>query len=90
MRVRRTLVAAARGLGIALAVELGSVTLFVLIVVSPALIVVGVGILGLGSLVITERAVAKHTSHIFAKLQLPPSDDDNRRVPAVPAYLDRG
>ncbi|AZS71481.1 sensor histidine kinase [Streptomyces lydicus] len=45
MRVRRTLVAAARGLGIALAVELGSVTLFVLIVVSLALIVVGVGLL---------------------------------------------
>lgn len=45
MRVRRTLVAAARGLGIALAVELGSVTLFVLTVVSLALIVVGVGLL---------------------------------------------
>ncbi|KEF20326.1 LuxR family transcriptional regulator [Streptomyces rimosus] len=41
-------------------------------------------------LVITERAVAKHTSNIFGKLQLPPSDDDNRRVLAVLAYLDRG
>ncbi|MFJ6013298.1 LuxR C-terminal-related transcriptional regulator [Streptomyces sp. NPDC092952] len=41
-------------------------------------------------LVVTERAVAKHTSNIFAKLDLPPSDDDNRRVLAVLAYLDRG
>jgi DNA-binding NarL/FixJ family response regulator len=41
------------------------------------------------SLVVTERAVAKHTSNIFAKLDLPPSDDDNRRVLAVLAYLHR-
>ncbi|MGY1435275.1 LuxR C-terminal-related transcriptional regulator [Streptomyces reniochalinae] len=41
-------------------------------------------------LVVTERAVAKHTSNIFGKLGLPPSDDDNRRVLAVLAYLDRG
>ncbi|MGI5337524.1 LuxR C-terminal-related transcriptional regulator [Streptomyces sp. CA-181903] len=41
-------------------------------------------------LVITERAVAKHTSNIFGKLGLSPSDDDNRRVLAVLAYLDRG
>jgi len=41
-------------------------------------------------LVITERAVAKHTSNIFGKLGLPPSDDDNRRVLAVLAHLDRG
>jgi len=41
-------------------------------------------------LVVTERAVAKHTSNIFAKLDLPPSDDDNRRVLAVLAYLDHG
>jgi DNA-binding NarL/FixJ family response regulator len=39
-------------------------------------------------LVVTERAVAKHTSNIFTKLDLPPSDDDNRRVLAVLAYLD--
>ncbi len=41
-------------------------------------------------LFVTERAVAKHTSNIFGKLDLPPSDDDNRRVLAVLAYLDRG
>ena len=41
-------------------------------------------------LFVTERAVAKHTSNIFGKLDLAPSDDDNRRVLAVLAYLDRG
>jgi len=40
-------------------------------------------------MVITERAVAKHTSSIFIKLGLQPSDDDNRRVLAVLAYLGR-
>jgi DNA-binding NarL/FixJ family response regulator len=39
-------------------------------------------------LFISERAVAKHTSAIFMKLDLPPSDDDNRRVLAVLAYFD--
>jgi DNA-binding NarL/FixJ family response regulator len=38
-------------------------------------------------LVITERAVAKHTASIFLRLGLQPSDDDNRRVLAVLAYL---
>jgi len=38
-------------------------------------------------LVITERSVAKHTASIFLKLDLQPSDDDNRRVLAVLAYL---
>ena len=38
-------------------------------------------------MVVTEGAVTKHTSNIFAKLGLPPSDDDNRRVLAVLAYL---
>jgi DNA-binding NarL/FixJ family response regulator len=38
-------------------------------------------------LVVTERAVAKHTSSIFLRLDLQPSDDDNRRVLAVLAYL---
>jgi DNA-binding NarL/FixJ family response regulator len=36
---------------------------------------------------ITEKAVGKHTNNIFAKLGLPPSADDNRRVLAVLAYL---
>ncbi|MFC0040797.1 response regulator transcription factor [Actinomadura rayongensis] len=40
-------------------------------------------------LVVTERAVAKHTANIFGKLGLAVSDDDNRRVLAVLAYLNR-
>jgi len=38
-------------------------------------------------LFVTEKAVSKHTNNIFAKLGLPPSEDDNRRVLAVLAYL---
>ena len=38
-------------------------------------------------LFITERAVAKHTASIFLRLGLQPSDDDNRRVLAVLAFL---
>jgi DNA-binding NarL/FixJ family response regulator len=38
-------------------------------------------------LVITERGVAKRTASIFVKLDLQSSDDDNRRVLAVLAYL---
>jgi DNA-binding NarL/FixJ family response regulator len=40
-------------------------------------------------LVIGEGAVGKHIANILAKLDLPPSDVDNRRVLAVLAYLNR-
>jgi DNA-binding NarL/FixJ family response regulator len=40
-----------------------------------------------GKLYVTDKAIAKHTNNIFAKLDLPPSTDDNRRVLAVLAYL---
>jgi DNA-binding NarL/FixJ family response regulator len=39
------------------------------------------------ALFVTEKAVSKHSTSIFAKLGLNPSDDDNRRVLAVLAYL---
>jgi DNA-binding NarL/FixJ family response regulator len=39
------------------------------------------------ALFVTEKAVSKHSTSIFAKLGLAPSDDDNRRVLAVLAYL---
>jgi DNA-binding NarL/FixJ family response regulator len=39
-------------------------------------------------LYITEKAVSKHAAGIFGKLDLAPSDDDNRRVLAVLAYLE--
>jgi DNA-binding NarL/FixJ family response regulator len=38
-------------------------------------------------LVITERAVEKHVTSIFAKLGLAPAQEDHRRVLAVLAYL---
>ncbi|MFG1858662.1 LuxR C-terminal-related transcriptional regulator [Actinomadura geliboluensis] len=40
-------------------------------------------------LVVTERAVTKHTANIFTKLDLPVTGDDNRRVLAVLAYLNK-
>jgi DNA-binding NarL/FixJ family response regulator len=39
------------------------------------------------ALVVSEKAVSKHIANIFLKLDLPPSDDDNRRVMAVLAFL---
>ena len=38
-------------------------------------------------LVISDGAVEKHVSNIFAKLSLPPTESDHRRVLAVLAYL---
>lgn len=38
-------------------------------------------------LVITERAVEKHVTSIFSKLNLPPAGDDHRRVLAVLTFL---
>ena len=38
-------------------------------------------------LFVSEKAVSKHCTSIFAKLDLPPSETDNRRVLAVLAFL---
>jgi DNA-binding NarL/FixJ family response regulator len=40
------------------------------------------------SLVVSEKAVEKHVGNIFMKLDLPPTDDDHRRVLAVLRWLD--
>ncbi|MCP2261595.1 two component transcriptional regulator, LuxR family [Streptoalloteichus tenebrarius] len=39
------------------------------------------------TLVVSEAAVGKHVGNILAKLDLPPTEDTNRRVLAVLAYL---
>ncbi len=39
-------------------------------------------------LFVSEKAVSKHIANIFMKLDLVPSEDDNRRVRAVLTYLD--
>ena len=39
------------------------------------------------ALVISERAVEKHVTSIFAKLKLPPAAEDHRRVLAVLAFV---
>lgn len=43
-----------------------------------------------GKLFITEAAIGKHVGNILTKLELPPSDDTNRRVLAVLTYLRTG
>jgi DNA-binding NarL/FixJ family response regulator len=40
-------------------------------------------------MVITEKAVSNHINALFAKLDLPPSGSDHRRVLAVLTYLDQ-
>ncbi len=40
-----------------------------------------------GALHVTEKAISKHTNSIFGRLGLAQSEDDNRRVLAVLAYL---
>ena len=39
------------------------------------------------ALVVTERAVEKHVTSIFGKLDLPQTADDHRRVLAVLTFL---
>jgi DNA-binding NarL/FixJ family response regulator len=39
-------------------------------------------------LVVSEKAISEHRTSILARLELPPTDDGNRRVLAVLAYLD--
>jgi DNA-binding NarL/FixJ family response regulator len=39
------------------------------------------------ALIVTERAVEKHVTSIFSKLDLPPSPEDHRRVLAVLRFL---
>jgi DNA-binding NarL/FixJ family response regulator len=40
-------------------------------------------------LTITQRAVTKHVTSIFSKLDLPPGEDDHRRILAVLTFLRR-
>jgi DNA-binding NarL/FixJ family response regulator len=43
-----------------------------------------------GALVVSERAVEKHVTGIFSKLNLPQAPQDHRRVLAVLAFLRSG
>ena len=40
------------------------------------------------ALVVTDKAVEKHVSNIFTKLDLPPTEDDHRRVLAVLQWVE--
>jgi DNA-binding NarL/FixJ family response regulator len=40
-------------------------------------------------LVVTDRAVEKHVTGIFSKLELPASSEDHRRVLAVLRFVDQ-
>jgi DNA-binding NarL/FixJ family response regulator len=42
------------------------------------------------ALVVSDAAVSKHIGNIFSKLELPPDEDDHRRVRAVLALLGAG
>jgi hypothetical protein len=41
-------------------------------------------------MIVSEKAVSRHSTSIAIKLGLQPSDDDNRRVLAILAYLNPG
>ncbi|WP_405856767.1 response regulator transcription factor [Streptomyces sp. NBC_01515] len=41
-----------------------------------------------GRMYVSEKTVSKHSANTFTKLGLEPSDDDNRRILAVLAYLE--
>ena len=41
----------------------------------------------MAKLFVTDKAISKHINSIFTKLDMPPSDDDNRRVLAVLTWL---
>ena len=47
----------------------------------------GAPVLFAAALVVTERAVEKHVTSIFTKLDLTPASEDHRRVLAVLRYL---
>ena len=48
----------------------------------------GIGLAIARELVVSEGAVEKHISNIFMKLDLPPTENDHRRVLAVLRWLE--